>query len=99
MRIALVWARALAERAEALDLELVAQHPVVHRPSRLFLEPDVHRHRQVVDPPAAEAADVIVAAGVAVEPRRMASGVDLADEALLRQPLEVAVDGAEADAG
>ena len=97
LRMVLDFGKALAERAKPLHLELVPEDPVVHGAARLLLEARVDGHGKVVDPPAAEAADVIVPPGVAVEARRMASSMDLADDSQLRQPLEVAVDGAEAD--
>src|SRR2546422_11002592 len=90
--------KALAEGAKPLHLELVSEDPVVHGPARLLLEARVDGHGKGVDPPAAEAADVIVPPGVAVEARWMASGMYLADDSLLRQPFEVAEDGAQAEA-
>src|SRR6185503_5553041 len=98
MRIVIAVGEALARRAKPLYLQLVPQNPVVHGPSGFFLETDVHGHRQVVDPPAAQAADVIVPAGIAVEPGGMASGMDLADDTLLGELLQVPVDRPEADA-
>src|SRR5438034_237076 len=83
-RMILDLCEALAERAESLHLELVSEDPVVHGPARLLLEARVDGHRKVIDPAAAEAADVIVPPGVAVEARRMASRMDLADDSLLR---------------
>lgn len=92
-----LWLKSLAKGAKSLHLELVPQDPKVHGPARLFFEAGVHRHGQVVHPPAAKAADVVVPAGVAVEAGRMAARVDLADHPVLRELLEVAVDRAEAD--
>src|SRR5438093_6138121 len=96
-RMILDFCKALAEGAKPLHLQLVSEDLVVHGPARFLLEARVDGHGKVVDPPAPEAADVIVPPRVAVEARRMASRMDLADDSLLRQPLEVAVDGAEAD--
>src|SRR5437773_8287837 len=99
MRTTLVSSLVLAGWAEPLHLELVAQDPVVHGASRLLFEARIDGHGKVVDPPAAETSDVVVPSRVAVEARRVAAGLDFADGPLLRQPLEVPVDGAEADAG
>src|SRR5687768_13143853 len=87
----------LAARADAPDLELVAQDPVVHRPARLFLEAAVDGDRQVVDAAAGHAPDVIVAARVGIEPRGLSSGVHLADRPFTGQLLQVAIHGGEAD--
>src|SRR5262245_43830028 len=89
--------RLLAGWTQPLDLELVAQDAVVHGAAGLLLQPQVDRHRQVVDAAAADATDVVVPPGVAVEAGGMAAAVDLADQACARELLQVPVHGAEAD--
>src|SRR2546428_14008966 len=89
--------KAGAEGAEPLHLELVPEDPVVHGAARLLLEARVDGHGKVVDPPAAAAADVIVPPRVAVEARRTASSMDLADHSLRHQALELAANGPRAD--
>src|SRR5207247_4247492 len=58
-RIIPVLPSTLAERTQAQHLDLVAEDPIVHGPSGLLLEAGVDGDREVVDPAAAQAADVV----------------------------------------
>src|SRR2546423_950021 len=88
----------LALRTDPLDFDVMSEDAVVEGPRRRLLPRGVHGEGQVVDPPAGDAADVVMGPRVAVEARLLRPAMDLADEAVRGQALEVAVDGAEADA-
>ena len=82
-----------------MNLHCVPEDGVVGGAPGLAFQAVIDRERQVADAAAAQATDVVVAAGVAVEAGGLPAGVDFADQALRRQLLEVPVDGGQADAG
>ena len=89
----------LAVWAHAVHLDLVPDYGVVGGFSGPGFDVPVHGNRQVADPAAPNAADVIVLARVSVVANRLIGGMHLTHQALIGETAQIPIHRAEANLG